>query len=63
MTDCPTPHKIRYPSKPEARRIARAASENGRSLEPYRCEAGHWHLTSQSKATMRRLRRRLRRTP
>lgn len=65
---CPTPHKIAYRSRDEARRSARQTSTHKKSasvagqLTAYRCPAGdHWHLTHMAAADRKRLKRQQRR--
>lgn len=48
---CPTPHKLRYPSKYAANRALGSCWRGMRGTHMptrfYRCPCGHWHLTHQ----------------
>lgn len=69
MSDCPTPHKIKYGTQLEAKIAARPRGKRkpkrqqpGKGqLNAYRCAGcGYWHLTTMPKTALHRLRRRRR---
>ena len=51
MSVCPTPQKIAYDHRGNARHLAKRT--NGCALHVYRCQCGYWHLSSQSRRQVR----------
>jgi len=61
--ECPTPGKVPYLTRGDARQAAKDAERRFTirgQMRPYSCECGSWHLTKMAATDYRRLVRRKR---